>query len=130
MERKHYIEEGSCCGYLQCANVRTLADSWSVGYSNDEYDPEFYEARHGSPEDRKGPIWRCRYHAVQRALQDAVKRGFLTAEEAEQLLREWLEENPDPEPAEEPGIDVTKELEAVGKPIPVLLPERVEVERD
>lgn len=69
--------------------------------------------------------WDAWFKMILKKLKDLVDDGILTAEQAETLLKEWLRDHPDPEPAEQ-GIDVTEEFK---RPIPVKLPERAPAEQ-
>lgn len=123
---KWYIIDGHCCGSL-CITIRSMRTNEEVGYSNDDNDEERGRAHYGTADEKKAPRWRVRYRALLRALEEARRRGRISKKEADDLLKAWLEKNPDPDQP----IEVTKELEAVGKPIPVQIPERerVDVER-
>lgn len=118
-----YIVDTPCCG-TNCMKIVDKANWTVVGYGSDHDDPEYFAARQGKPKNKKrlAALWRVKYRALLAALKQAVDGGSITQEEADDLLKQWLEANPDPEAP----IEVTKELEAIGQPIPVVIPGRVE----
>jgi hypothetical protein len=127
-QRSIYIQASHCCGN-SCATVYVFEGDHIVSFTKENDWGEDYAKWMGSPigsPEEKIHEWKSWLAAVKKALAVAVEDGEITQEEADQALREWLKNHPNPDPAEQP-IDVTEEYRKM-QPIPVKVPERVERE--
>lgn len=108
------ITTTECCGSI-CAKI-THSETFERFWMHDE---KAWWQWAQEEDDKKGRKikWLAWLKMLLKKLKDMIDEGILSQSEAEQMLKDWLKDNPDPLPD---GIDVSEEFTKM--PIPVRIP--------
>lgn len=110
--RTFRIVSGDCCGQ-HCMDLYLAGDHFTKlakGFPDDDKATEAMRYHEDDTEEEHAE-WAMRLSAVKDAIRHALRDRKITQEEADQILADWLEDNPEPGVPEEEPINVTEEFE-------------------
>ena len=95
----------------------------STSEADQELWQEWQNSRPFGTLNRAQKKWKAMLNALKKLLLQLVKDGILSQEEADRIVDQWQKDHPEPQPEE--AFEVTEEFEQ--KPIPIYIPNRIEV---